>query len=113
MKKYVSLGKRSKKAQKEYYSRHRCTWGELNPVTKSVPSGKTYNRKKDKKRIGREFSDEFNADYLLCLTGAASCSCRQVTEFVVLISYRLFLNRIINGYRILYKTKMFKKMHIV
>ena len=62
MKKYVSLEKRSKKAQKEYYSKHRCTWGELNPVTKSVPSGKTYNRKKDKKRIGREFSDGFDAD---------------------------------------------------
>ena len=63
MNKFVSLDKRSKKAQKEYYSRHRCTWGELNPVTKSVPSGKTYNRKKDKKRIGREFRDGFDADH--------------------------------------------------
>ena len=61
MNKFVSLDKRSKKAQKEYYSRHRRTWGELNPVTKSVPSGKTYNRKKDKKRIGREFRDGFDA----------------------------------------------------
>ena len=63
MNKFVSLDKRSKKAQKEYYSRHRCTWGKLNPVTKSVPSGKTYNRKKDKKRIGREFRDGFDADH--------------------------------------------------
>ncbi|MCR5324110.1 MAG: hypothetical protein K6E85_12660 [Lachnospiraceae bacterium] len=62
MNKFVSLDKRSKKAQKEYYSRHRCTWGELNPVTKSVPSGKTYNRKKDKNRIGKEFRDGFDAD---------------------------------------------------
>ena len=62
MKKYVSLDKRSKKAQREYYSERRHTWGELNPVTKSVPSGKTYNRKKDKKRIGRELSNEFQAD---------------------------------------------------
>ena len=31
MKKYVSLDKRSKKAQKEYYSERRVTWGELNP----------------------------------------------------------------------------------
>ena len=61
MKRFVSLDKRSKKAQKEYYSGHRCTWGELNPVTKSVPSGKTYNRKKEKKRIGREFRDGFDA----------------------------------------------------
>ena len=62
MKKYVSLDKRSKKAQREYYSERRHTWGELNPVTRSVPSGKTYNRKKDKKRIGRELSNEFQAD---------------------------------------------------
>ena len=61
MNKFVSLDKRSKKAQKEYYSRHRCTWGELNPVTKSVPSGKTYNRKKEKNRIGKEFRDGFDA----------------------------------------------------
>ena len=53
MKKYVSLDKRSKKAQREYYSERRRTWGELNPVTRSVPSGKTYNRKKDKKRLLR------------------------------------------------------------
>ena len=62
MKKYVSLDKRSKKAQREYYSERRHTWGELNPVTRSVPSGKTYNRKKDRNRIGRELSDEFQAD---------------------------------------------------
>ena len=66
MKKYVPLDKRSKKAQREYYSEQRHTWGVLNPVTRSVPSGKTYNRKKEKKRIGRELSDEFQADpYLL------------------------------------------------
>lgn len=53
MKKYVSLDKRSKKAQREYYSERRRTWGELNPATRSVPSGKTYNRKKEKKRLLR------------------------------------------------------------
>ncbi len=60
MKKYVSLDKRSKKAQKEYHSKQRRTWGDVNPVTRSVPSGKTYNRKKEKQRTGREFSDGFN-----------------------------------------------------
>ena len=68
MKRYVSLDKRSKKAQKEYYSKQRLTWGVLNPVTRSVPSGKTYNREKDKqerRRIGKEFSDGFEADFLL------------------------------------------------
>ena len=66
MKKFVSIDKRRKKAQKEYYSKRRLTWGEFNPVTRSVPSGKTYNREKDKqerRRIGREFSDGFDADF--------------------------------------------------
>ena len=65
MKKYVSLDKRSKKAQREYYSERRHTWGELNPVTRSVPSGKTYNRKKEKKKIRRELSDGFHADFFV------------------------------------------------
>ena len=50
MKQYVTIDKRSKKAQKEYYSKQRGTWGELNPVTRSVPSGKTYNRNKEKQK---------------------------------------------------------------
>lgn len=66
MKKYVSLDKRSKKEQREYHSRQRSTWGELNPVTRSVPSAKEYNRKKEKKRIGKEFRDEFGADSFVC-----------------------------------------------
>ncbi len=57
MKKYVSLDKQSKKAQKEYYSERRVTWGELNPVTRSVPSGKSYNRKKDKQEMRRTDRD--------------------------------------------------------
>ena len=75
MKKYVSIDKRSKKAQKEYYSKKRLTWGEFNPVTRSVPSGKTYNREKDKQercRIGREFSNGFDADFLLDICWAES-----------------------------------------
>ena len=75
MKKYVSIDKRSKKAQKEYYSKKRITWGEFNPVTRSVPSGKTYNREKDKqerRRIGREFSNGFDADFLLDICWAES-----------------------------------------
>lgn len=65
MSKYVSLDKRSKRQQKEYYSKQRHTWGKLNPVTKSVPSGKTYNRKKENQRISKEFRDGFDADFLL------------------------------------------------
>ena len=62
MKNYVSLDKRSKKAQKEYHSKQRRTWGNLNPVTRSVPSGKAYNRKKEKERISKEFRDGFGTD---------------------------------------------------
>ena len=64
LKQYVTIDKRSKKAQKEYYSRQRHTWRELNPVTRSVPSGKVYNRKKEKHRIGVESRDGFDADFL-------------------------------------------------
>ena len=70
MKQYVTIDKRSKKAQKEYYSKQRGTWGELNPVTRRVPSGKTYKRNKDKqknRKIGREFSEGFDVDFILLL----------------------------------------------
>ena len=74
MKKYVSLDKRSKKAQKAYYSERRVTWGELNPVTKSVPSGKSYNRKKDKQKMRRVDRDtgygpEVNSFFIAELSG--------------------------------------------
>ena len=68
MKQYVTINKRSKKAQKEYYSKQRHTWGEMNPVTRTVPSGKAYNRKKDKqerRRIGFESGSGFDADFIL------------------------------------------------
>lgn len=67
MKRYVTIDKRSKKAKKEYYTKQRGTWGEINPVTRSVSSGKAYNRNKDKqknRKIGREFSDGFDVDFL-------------------------------------------------
>jgi hypothetical protein len=35
-------------------------------VTRSVPSGRVYNRKKDKHRIGVESRDGFDADFLFC-----------------------------------------------
>ena len=65
MSKYVSLDKRSKKQQKEYHSKQRRTWGDINPVTRSVPNGKAYNRKKEKERISKEFRDGFGADSFL------------------------------------------------
>ena len=63
MSKYVSLDKRSKKAQKEYHSKQRRTWGEINPVTRSVPSGKAYNRKKEKR--GSAKNSEMDLELIL------------------------------------------------
>lgn len=51
MKKYVSLDKCSKKAKKEYYAGFRRTWDGVNPVTRTMPNGKAYNRKKDKEKL--------------------------------------------------------------
>ena len=66
MAKFILPDKRSKKARREFYAERRRTWGDLNPVTRSVPSGKTYNRKKEKQRIGKEFRDGFGADLFIC-----------------------------------------------
>lgn len=56
MKNYVPLEKRSKKAQKEYYSSLRRTWGITDPVTKSVRSRKKYKRTDEKRRTAREIN---------------------------------------------------------
>lgn len=69
MEKYVPLSEKSKKEQKKFHAMQRRTWGETNPVTRSVPNGKAYNRKKLKQsdlRQGRDFRDESSC--LFCLT---------------------------------------------
>lgn len=48
MLKMVSLQKRSKKQQKQYHQAKRGSWNGVNPVTRSVPSGKIYDRARDK-----------------------------------------------------------------
>ena len=57
-KSFVPISKQSKKTQKAYHSGQRSTWGILNPATRTMPSGKAYNRKKQKAndRSGRESS---------------------------------------------------------
>ena len=69
MDKFVPIGKQSKKKQRELHALKRRTWGELSPVTKSVPSGKAYNRKKLKvkeKRSSRDFRDEMTCCFCIC-----------------------------------------------
>ena len=48
MDRYVPINKRSKREQKEFYFTQRNTWNGLNPVTRTVPNGKGYNRNKIK-----------------------------------------------------------------
>jgi len=65
MKKYVSVDKRTKKAQKEYYSSMRGTWNGINPETRTMPNGKGYDRTKSReegKRISRSFDDGHDTD---------------------------------------------------
>jgi len=57
--KFIPLEKQSKRKRKEYYSSRRKGWGELNPVTRTVPSAKVYNRKKSGQRYEHEPSSEF------------------------------------------------------
>lgn len=45
----VPLNKRSKKARKEYHAKQRGSWYGLNPVTRTVPNGKVYDRNRVKR----------------------------------------------------------------
>ena len=46
MEKVILINNKSKKGEKEYYAKKRNTWGELNPMTRTMANGKGYNRKK-------------------------------------------------------------------
>ena len=48
MKQMIPLEKQSKKAQRAHYAKQRGSWNGVNPVTKTVPSGKAYSRTKTK-----------------------------------------------------------------
>lgn len=65
MKSYIPLEKRSKKAQKEYYSSLRRTWGITDPVTKSVRSRKKYRRTDEKRRTAREINSSPGPSFMV------------------------------------------------
>lgn len=50
IKQFVPLHKQSKKAKKEHHAKQRGSWNGISPVTRTVPSGKAY----DRNRIKRE-----------------------------------------------------------
>ena len=54
----VPLNKRSKKAQREYHAKQRGFWYGVNPITRTVPSGKIYDRNRVK-RVDRDICEEF------------------------------------------------------
>lgn len=56
MKQVIPLSKQSKKAQREYHKKQRGSWYGLSPVTRTVPSGKKYDRNRIK-REGRQVKD--------------------------------------------------------
>ena len=51
----VPLNKRSKKAQKEYHAKQRGSWYGLNPITRTVSSGKVYDRNRVKRATRGDF----------------------------------------------------------
>lgn len=49
MKEFIPRKKLSKKARREYDSRNRLSWGNVNPVTRKTENKKAYNRKESQK----------------------------------------------------------------
>lgn len=48
--KYVPIKKRSKREQRRLNAQRRGSWNGVRPVTRIVPSGKAYDRAKEKAR---------------------------------------------------------------
>ena len=68
MDRFIPPEKRSKKEQKKLNAKRRRTWGDMSPVTRTVPNGKAYNRKKlknDERRNSRNYREDGPAVLLL------------------------------------------------
>ncbi|MBR1814893.1 MAG: hypothetical protein IJ773_13950 [Lachnospiraceae bacterium] len=74
MEKFIPLEKRSKKAQKEYHARERRTWGSMSPVTRTVPNGKAYNRKRIKQEDIERTKRDGSSDVLFLFFPAVFCT---------------------------------------
>ena len=61
MNRMIPLKKQSKRAQRAQHNRKRATWGEINPVTRTVENKKTYNRKKSP----RWYNDDSTGIFLM------------------------------------------------
>jgi len=45
-KKYIPLRKQSKREQKKFHALKRGSWGDISPITRTLPNPKAYRRKK-------------------------------------------------------------------
>lgn len=50
----VSVEKMSKKARRAFYAEQRGSWNGVNPVSRVVPNGKKYDRRKAKMDVRKE-----------------------------------------------------------
>lgn len=49
MTKLIPLNKQSKRAQKAYHNKQRGSWNGVNPVTRTIPNGRVYDRNRMKR----------------------------------------------------------------
>ena len=70
--KYIPLEKRSKREQREYHAARRGNWGTVNPITRTTPNIKVYNRKKFGQRYEHEPMPGFLfLRYIVAITASA------------------------------------------
>ena len=63
-KRFIPLGKQSKRKQREFHAARRNDWGGINPVTRKPPNPKAYDRKKS----GQRFKDESPPGFFVEIT---------------------------------------------
>ena len=77
MEKFIPINKKTKKEQKEYHARQRRTWS-MDPVTRTVPNGKGYNRNKQKQedrrsgRLSQNYRDDCHSIFLFARSNEPS-----------------------------------------
>ena len=65
MEKFIPYEKLSKKEKRKVDAAKRCTWGDLNPVTRKPQNSKAYYRSKARNWM-RE-NHETNSGYFICI----------------------------------------------
>ena len=63
--KFIPLGKRSKREQREHFAKRRGTWGKLSPITRKSPNPKIYKRSKFKYKSGEWSNNEPHSGFYL------------------------------------------------